>query len=87
MALVSKKPGKTRELYFYKFVNNFGIVLVDCPGYGFALGNNYEIDGWQKMMEIYIKGSPFLQRVLILVDAEKGLKEQDLGVYFFLNFF
>jgi GTP-binding protein EngB required for normal cell division len=36
---ISSRPGKTRKLAFYNFSEDPGLTLVDCPGYGGALGN------------------------------------------------
>jgi GTP-binding protein EngB required for normal cell division len=36
---ISSRPGKTRKLGFYNFSDSPGLTLVDCPGYGGALGN------------------------------------------------
>ena len=40
---VSNYPGKTRELFFFSIANNKDIILIDAPGYGFALGNKNEL--------------------------------------------
>jgi GTP-binding protein len=41
---------------------------VDCPGYGFAKASPSDKENWRKFMEIYLRKSAFLHRVLILVD-------------------
>ena len=64
-ALVSKTPGKTRNLFFYKLSKNPNFVLVDAPGYGYAVGSKKEIDNWAKAMNIYLKKSQFIHRVLV----------------------
>lgn len=56
------------------------MVLVDAPGYGYAEGNKREILGWKKMMEIYLKDSKYLHRVLCLVDGRSLPSELDNDV-------
>lgn len=51
--------------------------MVDAPGYGFAKGNPREVESWNKLMSSYINGSPYLHRVLALIDAEHGFKKMD----------
>jgi GTP-binding protein EngB required for normal cell division len=52
--------------------------LVDCPGYGGALGNQKEVMSWDKLLGLYILKSPFLLRTLCLIDGRKGAKETDI---------
>ena len=53
------------------------LTLVDCPGYGFAKASGIEKENWRKLMGIYLKKSPFLHRVIILVDIQRGLAPSD----------
>ncbi len=50
---MSNYPGKTRDLYFYKIGNSSNTILIDAPGYGFALGNKNELKQWGKMINNY----------------------------------
>lgn len=77
---ISSKPGKTRKIGFYNFVNTPGVTLVDCPGYGGALGNQKEVLSWDKLLAVYITKSPFLQRTLCLIDGRTGIKPADHAV-------
>jgi ribosome biogenesis GTP-binding protein YsxC/EngB len=92
-AHVSKTPGKTRNLFFYKLAKDPDFILVDAPGYGYAVGSRKEIDNWAKAMNIYLKRSQFVHRVLVLVDGSRGVSNLDeilitmldnLGIPFFL---
>lgn len=78
---VSSRPGKTRKIGFYKFIDSEGVSLVDCPGYGGALGNQREVKSWDKLLSTYITQSPYLQRTLCLIDSSKGIKplDEDVG--------
>ena len=72
----SKTPGKTKDLSFIPLAKP-NCRLVDCPGYGFAKTSHVERDRWKKFMQIYLKESPSLQRLMLLVDLKVGLHESD----------
>ena len=80
VAKVSNTPGKTRQLFFYALRPSQGLVMVDAPGYGLASGNTKEILSWNKMMEMYLKRSTFLHRVVCLVDGRVGVQQMDVEV-------
>ena len=69
-------PGKTRELNFIKL--DLGVVLVDPPGYGYAVGDKKQLVNWGKMMVNYFKYSSFLHRLYVLIDSQHGFKQVDL---------
>jgi GTP-binding protein len=46
---------------------------VDCPGYGYAKASQAEKEHWKKFMQVYMKESSSLQRVMLLVDLNVGL--------------
>jgi len=54
---------------------------VDAPGYGYAKGNQKELESWGTMITKYINEGGFLYRVVCLVDAEHGLKEVDFMLF------
>ena len=85
---ISSRPGKTRKIAFYNFVDTAGVTLVDCPGYGGALGNQREVSSWDKLLANYITKSPFLQRTLCLIDGKHGITPADKSVIFifFINY-
>ena len=58
-------------------MNNEKLVLVDSPGYGTALGISKEIKSWQRLMEVYLKKSTFLHKILLLVDSQVGISGED----------
>lgn len=80
---VSSRPGKTRKISFYNFIDDQGVSLVDCPGYGGALGNQREVKSWDKLLATYITQSPYLQRTLCLIDSRKGISSLDKSVMLF----
>ena len=79
IAIVSSTPGRTRQLNFFKvFGFEDGFILVDMPGYGFAKAKAKHVEHWQKTSFEYLTNRSNLQRVFLLIDPIKGLKETDL---------
>lgn len=79
VAIVSSTPGRTRQLNFFKiFGFEDGFILVDMPGYGFAKAKEKHVEHWQKTSFEYLTKRPNLQRVFLLIDPIKGLKDGDL---------
>jgi GTP-binding protein len=79
VAIVSSMPGRTRQLNFFKiFGFQDGFILVDMPGYGFAKAKEKHSQHWQKVSFEYLTKRANLQRVFLLIDPIKGLKEADL---------
>ena len=75
LARVSKQPGRTQEINF--FLLNDRIVLADLPGYGFARVPR-EVQGqWKALVEAFLRSRSDLRVVAILVDARRGLLEED----------
>jgi GTP-binding protein len=83
-ARISKSPGKTRTINYYKINNIF--YLVDLPGYGYARVSKMEKKSWKKMVENYLIQNPFIKTVYVLIDCKVGLKETDLELFGWLNF-
>jgi GTP-binding protein len=77
IAKVSATPGKTRLLNFFELSDQ--VYLVDCPGYGFAVGNLDEALGWRGMIETYFKERETLKGVMIIMDIRRDWEpEEDL---------
>ena len=72
----SVTPGKTQLINF--FVINDGFYFVDLPGYGFARVPRAVTDVWAPMIEGYLKGSPGLRAVVVLLDARREPDERDM---------
>ncbi|KAF2400883.1 hypothetical protein EJ06DRAFT_412170 [Trichodelitschia bisporula] len=81
-ARTSQRPGRTREMNVFQIgarggagkgnIARGGVVVVDCPGYGFA-----SREEWGTEMRKYLQGRKQLRRAFVLVDAEHGLKSSD----------
>jgi GTP-binding protein len=84
LARVSKRPGRTRGLVVFELSlrvaarpDALRVRLVDLPGYGYAKVSLEERRAWQTMVEGYLRGRSELALVLILVDARRGLAEEE----------
>ena len=72
IAKVSKQPGKTKLINFFKFNND--ITFVDLPGYGYAKVSHKERESWGDMIKEYLENRDNLAGVIWLIDfrREKG---------------
>ncbi len=66
-ARVSKTPGRTRELNFFRVNEVF--TLVDLPGYGYAKISKDRKAAWRPLIEGYMRNSPYLRGVVQLLDV------------------
>ncbi len=78
LARASAEPGRTRELNFFNLGDK--LRLVDLPGYGYAKAPKTEIARWTALMRDYLRGRAPLKRVILLVDARHGVKDNDRAV-------
>ena len=75
LARVSQTPGCTKQLNFFNLNNE--IMICDLPGYGYAKISKKERLNWDNLIIKYLKGRALLQRVLLLIDIRRGLKDSD----------
>ncbi len=78
VARVSQTPGRTREINFFNLGGK--LMLVDLPGYGYAKASKSLAMEWQTLAFAYMSGRATLTRVLMLIDARRGLMSSDLAV-------
>jgi GTP-binding protein len=78
LARVSQTPGRTREINFFNLGGK--LILVDLPGYGYAKASKTLAMEWQKLIFAYLSGRASLRRVALLIDARRGLMDNDLAV-------
>jgi len=76
LALVSKTPGKTRTINFYRINGQF--YFVDLPGYGYAKTAKSVQKSWQSLIEQYLRDNPRLACVISLIDLRHALTALDL---------
>jgi GTP-binding protein len=81
-ARVSKTPGRTREINFFKVNNQF--VLADLPGYGYAKISKERKADWKPLIEGYLK-SPALAGVVQLLDIRHDPTQDDMAMLDFLS--
>jgi GTP-binding protein len=82
LARVSKTPGKTREINFFRVNNQF--VLADLPGYGFARVAKTTREVWRPLIEGYLRISAPLRGVVQLIDSRHPPTPDDLLMLEFL---
>jgi GTP-binding protein len=81
-ARVSRTPGRTREINFFRVNNNF--VLVDLPGYGYARISKEKKAEWRPMIESYLRRTTQLRGIVLLLDIRREPSEDDRAMLDFL---
>ncbi|MCC8020149.1 MAG: ribosome biogenesis GTP-binding protein YihA/YsxC [Rikenellaceae bacterium] len=81
LAKVSGTPGKTRLINH--FLINDSWYLVDLPGYGYARVSKADRQGFSQLITGYIRKSPSLVFLFVLVDSRHEPQKIDLE---FINF-
>lgn len=77
LAMVSKKPGKTMALNFFKIDDAWH--LVDLPGYGYAVRSKKMLAQFDKMIHDYMEFRPNLFCAFVLVDSNVPPQKHDLS--------
>lgn len=75
VARISATPGRTRQINFFAIDDR--LVLVDLPGYGFAVGSEAERLSWGPLIEEYLAERPVLRGLLVLVDLRRGVEDEE----------
>lgn len=84
LARSSSKPGKTTQINF--FLVNEKYYFVDLPGYGFAKTSQKQREKLRRMIIWYLGyGETRPKKVVLIVDANVGLKEFDQEMLDLLN--
>jgi GTP-binding protein len=81
-ARVSRTPGRTREINFFR-INN-GFVLVDLPGYGYARVSKEKKAEWRPLIEAYLKRTSQLRGIVLLLDIRREPSDDDRAMLDFL---
>lgn len=81
LARASQTPGRTRQLNF--FLLNERFMLVDLPGYGFAVGPEAEQRAWGPLVEGYLRERPTLRGLVLVIDARRGVESEEEQVLAF----
>ncbi|WP_374244415.1 ribosome biogenesis GTP-binding protein YihA/YsxC [Zoogloea sp.] len=78
LAFVSKTPGRTQLINFFRLNN--GAVLVDLPGYGYAEVPEAVRRQWQHLLEDYLTKRPNLVGLVLIMDSRHPLKDRDMAM-------
>lgn len=78
LARVSRTPGRTQLINFFEVGSEQR--LVDLPGYGFAKVPESVRRNWLALMQHYFDVRESLVGLMLIVDARRGLGEQDVGM-------
>jgi GTP-binding protein len=81
-ARVSKTPGRTRELNFFRINNQF--VFVDLPGYGYARISKTRKAEWRPLIESYLRRTTQLRGIVLLLDIRREPSDDDRAMLDFL---
>ena len=81
-ARVSRTPGRTREINFFRVNNEF--VLVDLPGYGYARISKEKKAEWRPMIESYLRRTTQLRGIVLLLDIRREPSDDDRAMLDFL---
>ena len=82
LAHVSKQPGKTRLINYFKVNDDW--FLVDLPGYGYAKVSQKTRGSWKKMIYGYFEKRENLFCTFILIDSNIPPQKIDID---FINWF
>jgi GTP-binding protein len=75
LAFTSSKPGKTKTINFFKIDNRF--LILDFPGYGFALQPQKLKEEWAKNFDIFLNKEEDIRLLLLLIDSRRDFEEED----------
>ena len=78
LARVSHTPGRTQQINFFSIADK--LMLADFPGYGFAKVSANQRIAWGKLIVYYLQNSDLLRMVNLLIDARRGIKENDIEI-------
>jgi GTP-binding protein len=81
-ARVSRTPGRTREINFFRVNDQF--VLADLPGYGYAKISREKKADWKPLIEGYLRRTASLAGVVQLLDIRREPSEDDIAMLDYL---
>ena len=83
LARTSNTPGRTQQINFFDLGGR--LIIADLPGYGYARAPKASVKQWSHLVQSYLMGRANLRRILMLVDARRGLKDNDRRVMMLLD--
>jgi GTP-binding protein len=85
LARTSHTPGRTQQINFFSIADKF--LIADLPGYGFAKVPEAQKLEWEKLIVHYLDSENNLRLVNLLIDARRGLKDNDIAMIDLLKFY
>lgn len=85
LARTSHTPGRTQQINFFSIADKF--LIADLPGYGFAKVPESQKIEWEKLIVHYLESENNLRLVNLLIDARRGLKDNDIAMIDLLKFY
>ena len=90
LARTSRTPGRTRGIVLFQLTLGKGgpiggLRLCDLPGYGYAKVSRTDRDSWQPLIEGYTRGRATLALFVVLVDARRGVEDEERQLYQWLG--
>ena len=76
LAFVSKTPGRTQLINFFRLPS--GACLVDLPGYGYAAVPEAVRKQWRGLLEQYLTRRENLVGLVLIMDSRRPLTELDI---------
>lgn len=87
LAKVGKTPGKTQTINFFQIeTSGPRFMLVDLPGYGYAMVPDKVRQQWAPLIETFFKSRENLRGVIMLVDSRR-VQDSDRDMMAWLNRF
>jgi GTP-binding protein len=77
LARVSKTPGRTQQLVYFKIPPTTDRFLVDLPGYGYAKVPKDLQAHWQAFLDEYFRAREALKGLVVVMDIRHPLKDYD----------
>lgn len=75
LARVSKRPGRTQAINFFRLGN--ARYLVDLPGYGYAAVPHARREHWGKLISTYLMNRACLRGLVLVCDVRRSLLAPD----------
>jgi len=75
LAFVSKTPGRTQQINFFRL--NGGAFLVDLPGYGYAKVQRELRAHWEQLLSTYLQTRASLFGMVLIMDARHPITPLD----------
>ncbi|MCI6988727.1 MAG: ribosome biogenesis GTP-binding protein YihA/YsxC [Campylobacter sp.] len=91
LAKSSQTPGKTRLINFFEIIckdeDEFSLIFVDLPGFGYAKVSKTMQDEWQKNLDEFLKKRQNIRLFVHLADSRHFDLESDENLNSYINSF